>query len=77
MIVPNVLGMTIEPLAQGVMGKNAKLGVYDGYDEIPKNVRSLMGVDCTLPLGLQVMARVVAKPEIESRVDELWKTVLG
>lgn len=77
MIVPNVLGMTIEPLAQGIMGKNSKLGVYDGYPEIPKNTRSLMGVDCTLPMGLQVMERVVAKPEIEARVDELWKAVLG
>ena len=77
MIVPNVMGMTIEPLAQGIMGKNSKLGVYDGYPEIPKNTRTLMGVDCTLPLGLEVMERVVAKLEIESRVDELWKAALG
>jgi 3-polyprenyl-4-hydroxybenzoate decarboxylase len=77
LIVPNVLGMVIEPMAQGVMGMNSKLGVYDGYPEIPKNVRSLMGVDCTLPIGLKIMDRVVPVPEIEARVDELWKVVLG
>ncbi len=77
MIIPNVLGMVIEPMAQGVMGKNAKLGVYDGYDEIPKNVRSLMGVDCTLPVGLKIMDRVVIVPEIEARVDEVWNAVMG
>ena len=44
-------------------------------NEIPMNVRSLMGVDCTLPVGLKVMERVVAVPEIEAKVDELWKAI--
>jgi len=73
MIIPNVLGMNIEPMAQGVVGSRAKLGVYDGYPEIPLNVRSFMGVDCTVPLGLKVMDRVLPIPEIETRIDELWK----
>lgn len=77
MIVPNVVGMNIEPMAQGVVGSNSKLGVYDGYPEIPLNVRSLMGVDCTVPLNLKVMDRVVPVPEVEARVDELWKKTVG
>ena len=72
-IIPNVVGMALEPMAQGVMGKNSKLGVYDGYPEMPFNVRDFMGVDCTKPLGLQVMDRVLTDPKIESRVSELWK----
>jgi hypothetical protein len=77
MIVPNVLGMNIEPMAQGVMGSNSKLGVYDGYPEIPLNVRSFMGVDCTVPLGLKVMDKVVAVPEVEARVDKLWQETVN
>ena len=77
LIIPNVVGMNIEPMAQGVLGSNAKLGVYDGYPEIPLNVRSFMGVDCTTPLNLKVMDRVMPVPEIESRVDELWQAVSG
>jgi 4-hydroxy-3-polyprenylbenzoate decarboxylase len=73
MIIPNVLGMNIEPMAQGIAGSNSKLGVYDGYPEIPMNVRTFMGVDCTLPLGLKVMDRVVRKPEVETRIDKLWE----
>ena len=72
-IIPNVLGMNIEPMAQGVMGGLAKLGVYDGYPEIPLNVRAFMGVDCTVPLGLKVMQRVVPVPDVEARVDALWR----
>jgi UbiD family decarboxylase len=77
MIIPNVVGMNIEPMAQGVLGSNSKLGVYDGYPEIPLNVRSFMGVDCTTPLNLKVMDRVMPVPDIEARVDELWKAVAG
>lgn len=77
LIIPNVLGMNIEPMAQGILGSNSKLGVYDGYPEIPLNVRSFMGVDCTVPLGLKVMNRVVPVPAMEARVDELWKAVNG
>jgi len=77
MIIPNVMGMNIEPMAQGVVGSNAKLGVYDGYSEVPLNVRSFMGVDCTVPLGLKVMDRVVPIPDIEARVDALWRQVAG
>jgi len=74
-IVPNVVGMVIEPLAQGKMGAPSLLGVHDGHPELPLNVRSFMGVDCTVPLGLKVMDRVVRKPELESRVDKLWAAV--
>ncbi|MFQ5533423.1 MAG: UbiD family decarboxylase [Sphingomonadales bacterium] len=70
--IPNVVGMNIDPLAQGRVGVASKLGVYDGHPEIPLNVRSFMGMDCTVPLGLKVMERVVAKPELEARVDEIW-----
>ena len=77
MIVPNVLGMNIEPMAQGILGSNSKLGVYDGYPEIPLNVRSFMGVDCTVPLGLKVMDKVVAVPEVEARVDKLWQETVN
>ena len=73
MIIPNVVGMALEPMAQGIMGKNSKLGVYDGHPEMPFNVRDFMGVDCTKPIGLKVMDRVLTRPEIEARVDELWK----
>ncbi len=77
MIIPNVVGMNIEPMAQGVLGSNSKLGVYDGYPEIPLNVRSFMGVDCTTPLNLKVMDRVLPIAEIEARVDELWNAAAG
>lgn len=78
MIVPNVIGMTIEPMAQGLMGDDARLGVYDGHPELLMNTRSLMGVDCTVPLGLkdELMERVVPVPELEARVDELWAEAL-
>jgi 4-hydroxy-3-polyprenylbenzoate decarboxylase len=49
-IIPNVLGIELEPMAQGQAGSNSKLGVYDGYPELPLNVRAFMGVDCTCPL---------------------------
>jgi 3-polyprenyl-4-hydroxybenzoate decarboxylase len=71
-VIPNVVGMALEPLAQGVMGSNSKLGVYDGYPELPFNVRAFMGVDCTVPLGIKVMDRVGPVDEVEARVDELW-----
>ncbi len=71
-IVPNVLGMNIDPLAQGNMGMPAKLGVYDGHDEILLNTRAFMGVDCTVPLGLKVMERVTPDPAVEARVDKIW-----
>ncbi len=79
LIIPNVLGMVLEPMAQGVMGSNSKLGLYDGYPEIPLNVRSFMGVDCTVPLGIKnkVMKRVVTLPEIEARVDGIWDEVFS
>jgi UbiD family decarboxylase len=72
MVIPNVVGMALEPLAQGVMGSNSKLGVYDGHPELPFNVRSFMGVDCTRPLGIKMMDRVMPVDEVEARVDELW-----
>lgn len=75
MIIPNIIGMGIEPLAQAKMGTPAKLGVYDGHNEILMDTRSLMGVDCTSPLGIKTMDRVVKKPELEKRVDELWKNI--
>jgi 2,5-furandicarboxylate decarboxylase 1 len=75
LVVPNVVGMVIDPLAQGKMGGPTRLGIYDGHPELPLNVRPLMGVDCTVPLGLKVFDRVVVKPEIEARVDKLWADV--
>jgi hypothetical protein len=51
--------------------------VYDGYPEIPLNVRSFMGVDCTTPLNLKVMDRVMPVAEIEARIDALWKIAVG
>jgi UbiD family decarboxylase len=72
MIIPNVLGVELEPMAQGTLGSNAKLGVYDGYPELPVNVRAFMGVDCTRPLGLRMMDRVEPVDEVEARVDKLW-----
>jgi 2,5-furandicarboxylate decarboxylase 1 len=77
LVIPNALGMTIDPLAQGKMGAPAKLGLYDGHLEVPQNVRAFMGVDCTVPLGLEVMKRVVKVPEVEARVDELWAAIHG
>ena len=72
LIIPNMIGMVIDPLAQGKMGGPTRLGAYDGHSELPLNVRPFMGVDCTVPLGLKVFDRVVTKPEIEARVDALW-----
>jgi hypothetical protein len=57
------------------VGTPSLLGVHDGHPELPLNVRSFMGVDCTVPLGLKVMDRVVRKPELEARVDKLWAAV--
>lgn len=72
LVVPNALGVNLDPLAQGAMGATAKLGVHDGEDAILLNTRTFMGVDCTVPLGLKVMDRVLPKPEVEARVDEIW-----
>ena len=78
MVVPNVVGMPIEPLAQGEMGGRSRLGVHDGEAQIPLNIRSFMGVDCTVPLGLDMMDRVVRDKEVESRLDGIWaKTFNG
>ncbi len=77
LIVPNALGMNIDPLAQGKMGMPAKLGPYDGHAEIPLNTRTFMGVDCTVPLGLNVMERVMPDAEVESRIDEMWSKALA
>lgn len=77
MVIPNVMGMTIDPLAQGQMGGRSGLGVYDGHPEIPLNTRTLMGVDCTTPLGLDVMERVKRKPDVEERVDRIWSAMNG
>ncbi|MDT8400000.1 MAG: UbiD family decarboxylase [Pseudomonadales bacterium] len=79
LIIPNVLGMNLEPMAQGVMGSNSKLGLYDGYPELPLNVRTFMGVDCTVPIGLKnkVMKRVRPSPEVEARVDKLWESTFS
>jgi 4-hydroxy-3-polyprenylbenzoate decarboxylase len=71
-VIPNVSGVELEPMAQGETGSNSKLGVYDGYPELPLNVRAFMGIDCTRPLGIRMMKRVLPVPEVESRVDELW-----
>ncbi|MFQ5982278.1 MAG: UbiD family decarboxylase [Woeseiaceae bacterium] len=76
-IIPNVVGVELEPLAQGELGSNTRLGVHDGYPELPVNVRTFMGVDCTSPLGLRMMDRVVPVDEIESRVDQLWARAIG
>ncbi|MFQ5562528.1 MAG: UbiD family decarboxylase [Parvularculaceae bacterium] len=77
MITPNVIGMNIDPLAQGKMGMPAKLGVYDGHAEIPLNTRTFMGVDCTLPLGLKVMDRVTSDPDVDKRVEDVWNRALA
>ena len=77
LIIPNVIGMPIDPLAQGAMGSRAQLGVYDGHNEIPLNTRTFMGVDCTVPIGLKMMDRVVRKPEIEARIDKIWNANMG
>ncbi len=74
-IIPNVLGVELEPMAQGAMGSNSKLGVYDGYPELPLNVRAFMGVDCTKPLGIKMMNRVNPVDEVEARVDRLWENL--
>jgi UbiD family decarboxylase len=76
-VIPNVVGMTIDPLAQGTMGGRTRLGAYDGYDELPLNVRPFMGVDCTVPLGIHVMDRVIKKSDAEARVDEVWRAAVG
>lgn len=76
-IVPDALGMNIDPLAQGKMGMPAKLGVYDGRSEILLNTRTFMGVDCTEPLGLKVMERVTPEPAVEERVDKIWASALA
>jgi 2,5-furandicarboxylate decarboxylase 1 len=75
LVIPNMVGMVIDPLAQGKMGAATRLGVYDGHPELPLNVRPFMGVDCTVPLGLKMFDRVVRKPALEARVDELWASV--
>jgi 2,5-furandicarboxylate decarboxylase 1 len=74
-IIPNVMGMILEPLAQKPMGSPAKLGLHDGMTESPLNVRAFMGVDCTRPLGIKMMDRVLRKPHLEKYVDEVWETL--
>lgn len=75
LVIPNVLGMSIDPLAQAHVGTTAKLGVHDGHLAIPINTRSFMGVDCTLPLGLKVMDRVLPNAVVEARVDQIWSQI--
>ncbi|MBI3434665.1 MAG: UbiD family decarboxylase [Proteobacteria bacterium] len=75
LVIPNVIGMTIDPLAQADMGATAKLGVYDGHDAIVRNTRTFMGVDCTAPLGLKMMERVIPDPAIEASVDRIWHQI--
>lgn len=75
LIIPNVMGMDIDPMAQGHLGSPAKLGVYDGADEIPLNVRTFMGVDCTIPKALNKLERVVIPAELENRVDSIWQKI--
>ncbi|MCC7411060.1 MAG: UbiD family decarboxylase [Gammaproteobacteria bacterium] len=77
LVIPNVMGMVIDPLAQGRAGAPAKLGAYDGYLELPLNVRAFMGVDCTVPLGLKVMETVKRDPDVEHRVEQLWAAANG
>jgi len=77
LIVPNALGMNIDPLAQGNMGMPAKLGAYDGENEILLNTRTFMGADCTVPLGLKVMERVTPDAEVEARIDDVWAKALA
>lgn len=72
-VIPNVPGVELEPLAQGLLGSNSRLGVHDGYPELPVNVRAFMGVDCTKPLGLRMMDRVEPVGRVEARVDDLWQ----
>lgn len=76
-IIPNVLGNILDPLAQGEMGATAKLGVHDGYNTLPKNVRAFMGVDCTVPVGMTTLERVLPVPEIEAKVDDIWTRVMA
>ncbi|MCH8861017.1 MAG: UbiD family decarboxylase [Proteobacteria bacterium] len=75
LVIPNVLGMAIDPLAQAHAGATAKLGVHDGNLAIPINTRSFMGLDCTVPLGLKVMDRVLPVEEVEARVDQIWNQI--
>lgn len=77
LVIPNVVGMVIDPLAQGKAGGPTRLAAYDGHPEIPLNVRTFMGVDCTVPLGLNMMDRVLRKPEVEARVDAIWSRANG
>jgi UbiD family decarboxylase len=77
LIVPNALGMNIDPLAQGKMGMPAKLGVHDGESEILLNTRTFMGADCTEPLGLKLMERVVPDKDVEARIDDVWSKALA
>jgi len=77
MIIPNVTGMIIDPLAQGQLGGRSRLGAYDGTPEIPQNVRAFMGVDCTVPLGLTVMDRVYRDKDIEARIDDIFQKATG
>ncbi len=74
-VIPNAIGMPIDPLAQGTMGGRARLGVHDGHPEIPANTRTFMAVDWTTPLGLDLMQRVTPKPEVEARVDNVWSGI--
>lgn len=74
-IIPNMLGMNLEPLAQAKLGTAAKLGAHDGNTELPMNVRPFMGVDCTIPMGIKMMDRVMRKPELEKHVDEIWSSL--
>ena len=74
-IISNVLGVDLEPLAQGELGSNSKLGVHDGHPELPLNVRAFMGVDCTKPLGIKMMKRVQLVKEVELRVDAFFERI--
>lgn len=77
LVIPDVVGNILDPLAQGDMGATAKLGIHDGHNAIPKGVRTFMGVDCTIPIGLKVMERVLPNPEVEARVDALWPSIMN
>lgn len=76
LIIPNVKGMPIEPLAQGEFGSPARLGAYDGHLELPFGLRTFMGVDCTTPLGVQVDERVMMPPALRQLADAILQEAL-
>jgi UbiD family decarboxylase len=71
LIIPGMVGMALDPSAQGRVGDPVRLGIF----ERARNHKAVMGIDCTKPLGVP-FEKVVEVPDrlieqVKQRLPEL------